>query len=139
MAPAPAARRLALYVDGALYRAYDVEIPAVVREIPDEAAIAMALIENIQRKNLNPLEESRSLDRLLILGVHTNMCVLHRSFGIKQMVKWGVNIALVRDLTDTMYNPASRPYVSHAAGTQLVVSYIEQFWCPTVDSTDLLS
>ena len=41
------------------------DIPAVVREIPDEAAIAMALIENIQRENLNPLEEARALDRLI--------------------------------------------------------------------------
>ncbi len=41
------------------------EIPAVVRDVPDDAAIAMALIENIQRENLNPLEESRALDRLI--------------------------------------------------------------------------
>lgn len=41
------------------------EIPAVVRDIPDESAIAMALIENIQRENLNPLEEARALDRLI--------------------------------------------------------------------------
>jgi len=41
------------------------EIPAVVREVADESAIAMALIENIQRENLNPLEESRALDRLI--------------------------------------------------------------------------
>ena len=41
------------------------EVPAVVREIPDEAAIAMALIENIQREDLNPLEEARALDRLI--------------------------------------------------------------------------
>jgi len=41
------------------------EIPAVVREVDDEAAIAMALIENIQRENLNPLEEARALDRLI--------------------------------------------------------------------------
>ncbi len=41
------------------------EIPAVIRPIPDEAAIAMALIENIQRENLNPLEEARALDRLI--------------------------------------------------------------------------
>ena len=41
------------------------EIPAMVREISDEAAIAMALIENIQRENLNPLEEARALDRLI--------------------------------------------------------------------------
>jgi ParB family chromosome partitioning protein len=40
-------------------------IPAVVKDIPDEAAIAMALIENIQRENLNPLEEARALDRLI--------------------------------------------------------------------------
>jgi len=41
------------------------EIPAVVRNVPDESAIAMALIENIQRENLNPLEEARALDRLI--------------------------------------------------------------------------
>ena len=41
------------------------EIPAVIRDVPDESAIAMALIENIQRENLNPLEESRALDRLI--------------------------------------------------------------------------
>ena len=41
------------------------EIPAIIRDVPDEAAIAMSLIENIQRENLNPLEESRALDRLI--------------------------------------------------------------------------
>lgn len=41
------------------------EIPAVVRRVPDEAAIAMALIENIQREDLNPMEEARALDRLI--------------------------------------------------------------------------
>jgi ParB family chromosome partitioning protein len=41
------------------------DIPAVIREVPDEAAVAMALIENIQRENLNPLEEARALSRLI--------------------------------------------------------------------------
>jgi len=41
------------------------EIPAVVRHVADEAAVAMALIENIQRENLNPLEEAIALDRLI--------------------------------------------------------------------------
>jgi len=41
------------------------DIPAVVRDVDDDAAIAMALIENIQRENLNPLEEARALERLI--------------------------------------------------------------------------
>jgi ParB family chromosome partitioning protein len=41
------------------------DIPAVVRRVPDEGAIAMALIENIQREDLNPMEEARALDRLI--------------------------------------------------------------------------
>ena len=41
------------------------EIPTIVRIVPDEAAIAMALIENIQREDLNPLEESTALERLI--------------------------------------------------------------------------
>jgi ParB family chromosome partitioning protein len=41
------------------------EVPAVIREVPDEAAIAMALIENIQRENLNPIEEANALHRLI--------------------------------------------------------------------------
>jgi ParB family chromosome partitioning protein len=41
------------------------DVPAVIRHVPDEAAVAMSLIENIQRENLNPLEEARALDRLI--------------------------------------------------------------------------
>ena len=41
------------------------EIPAVIRDVPDEAALAMSLIENIQREELNPLEEARALKRLI--------------------------------------------------------------------------
>ncbi|WP_150428346.1 ParB/RepB/Spo0J family partition protein [Dechloromonas sp. CZR5] len=41
------------------------EVPVLVRDIPDEQALAMALIENIQRENLNPLEEAQGLQRLI--------------------------------------------------------------------------
>lgn len=41
------------------------EVPAIIRHIPDESAIAIALIENIQRENLNPIEEAMALDRLI--------------------------------------------------------------------------
>ena len=40
-------------------------VPALVREVPDNAALAMALIENIQRENLNPLEEANGIQRLV--------------------------------------------------------------------------
>lgn len=42
------------------------EVPALIRHVPDESAIAMALIENIQRENLNPIEEAMALQRLLV-------------------------------------------------------------------------
>ena len=82
--------------------------------------------------------QAHQIEQLLIMGVHTNMCVLHRTFAIKQMVRWGQPIALVRDLTDTMYNPARAPYVSHSTGTRLVVQYIEAHWCPTIHSRQIL-
>ena len=73
------------------------------------------------------------------MGVHANMCILNRSFAIKQMTNWGIRCILVRDLTDAMYNPRKAPYVSHAAGTELVIQHIEKYWCPTVLSADLIA
>jgi nicotinamidase-related amidase len=80
----------------------------------------------------------RGIDHLLITGVHTNMCILNRTFAIKQMTRWGKKCILVRDLTDAMYDPQDRPYVSHAQGTELVIQHIEKYWSPTVLSADLL-
>ena len=54
------------------------------------------------------------------------------------MVAQGKNVVLVRDMTDTMYNPAQRPFVSHFTGTDLVVEHIEKYWCPSVTSVDFL-
>jgi nicotinamidase-related amidase len=81
----------------------------------------------------------RNIDTLLYMGVHANMCILNRSFGIRQMSKWGLQCILVRDLTDAMYNPASRPFVSHAQGTELVIQHIERYWAPSVTSDELIS
>ncbi|MFN7995918.1 MAG: isochorismatase family protein [Bryobacteraceae bacterium] len=83
------------------------------------------------------LLKQRGIQTLFVMGVHTNMCVLNRSFAIRQMSAWGIRCILVRDLTDAMYNPARRPFVSHAAGTELVIEHIEKYWCPSALSGDL--
>jgi hypothetical protein len=73
------------------------------------------------------------------MGVHTTMCILHRSFAIKQMVRWGVKVAHIRDLTDAIYNPAIPPYVSHEEVTQLAIGFIKKHWCPSIQSEDLIA
>ncbi len=80
----------------------------------------------------------RGIDNIILLGVHTNMCVLGRPFGLRQMAKNGKNVVLMRDLTDTMYNPSRAPKVSHFTGTDLIVEHVEKWVCPTITSDQLL-
>jgi hypothetical protein len=94
------------------------------------------IISDRGRRIYNVLRQ-REIRQVVIMGVHTNMCILNRSFGIKQLVRWAVQVALCRDLTDCMYNPQKPPYVSHQKGTELVVNYIESHWCPSISSADL--
>jgi hypothetical protein len=75
---------------------------------------------------------------VVLMGVHTNMCVLGRPFGIRQLVRLGKNVVLARDLTDAMYDPRQPPYVSHARGTELVVEHVERYWCPSILGADLM-
>lgn len=80
---------------------------------------------------------ARGIEEVIIAGVHTNMCILNRTFAIKQLVRWGFSPILLRDLTDCMYNPAKSPYLSHEEATDLVVGYIEKFWCATASSVHI--
>ncbi len=84
------------------------------------------------------LLENHGVKNVILLGVHTNMCVLGRPFGLRQMTRNGKNVVLMRDLTDTMYNPKMEPGVSHFQGTDLVVEHIEKYVCPTVTSDQIL-
>ena len=84
------------------------------------------------------LLEERGIDNVLVMGVHTNMCVLGRPFSIRQMVNQGKNVVLMRDLTDTMYNSRMRPFVDHHTGTDLVVAHIEKHWVPTITSDQIV-
>jgi sugar lactone lactonase YvrE/nicotinamidase-related amidase/type 1 glutamine amidotransferase len=82
--------------------------------------------------------EARGIRNVILTGVHLNMCVLGRPFGLRQMSRNGKNVVLMRDMTDTMYNPARWPYVSHHTATDLVVSHVERFVCPTVTSDQII-
>lgn len=82
--------------------------------------------------------ESQGIKNVMLVGVHTNMCVLGRPFGLRQLKQNGKNVVLVRDLTDTMYNPERWPYVSHFTGNDRIISHIEKYVCPTVSSDQLL-
>ncbi len=84
------------------------------------------------------LLEQRNIRNVVLLGVHTNMCVLGRPFGLRQMARNGKNVVLVRDLTDTMYNPQRWPFVTHYVGTDRIVEHIEKYVCPTITSVAFL-
>jgi nicotinamidase-related amidase len=91
-----------------------------------------------QGQEIYNLMQARGIRNVVLLGVHTNMCVLGRSFGIRQMVLLGKNVALARDLTDCLYDPAKAPYVSHDRGTELLVAHIEKHWCPSFAAAEVL-
>ena len=84
------------------------------------------------------LFQQRGIQNVIMTGVHTNMCVLGRSFGIRQMVMIGKNVVLARDLTDGLYDPRKPPHVSHDEGVGLLIGHIERYWCPSIPSSDLL-
>ncbi len=89
-------------------------------------------------QELYNLFTERGIKNVMICGVHLNMCVLGRPFAIRQLVKLGKNVVLVRDLTDTMYNHRMSPFVDHFAGTDLVIEHVEECWCPSIESSDLV-
>jgi len=82
--------------------------------------------------------EDRKIANVMLLGVHTNMCVLGRPFGLRRLASSGKNVVLVRDLTDTMYDPREWPFANHFSGTDLIVSHIERYVCPTICSSQIL-
>ena len=94
-----------------------------------------AVTDNSEAYNLM---RQRGITNGIVMGVHQNMCVLGRPFSIRQMVYQGQNVALMRDLTDSMYNSRRQPYVDHFTGNDLVCWHIEKFWCPTITSDQII-
>ena len=123
--------------DGGCDTPGDREHRAWTRETPLLTIAPGDVISDNGQEIYNVLRQ-HSVDTVFFMGVHANMCILNRSFGIRQLTRWGIRCVLVRDLTDAMYDSSSRPFVSHAAGTELVIRYIEQHWAPTVTSVQIL-
>ena len=80
------------------------------------------------------LLEQRGIEDVVVMGVHTNICVLGRPYGIRQLVRLGKRPVLCRDLTDSFH----RDPRGHAWGTEQTVAHIERRWCPTVTSDRLV-
>ncbi len=132
----------------------------------DDAAEHAAWAEELKAKGLNPrapwtrqidvlkiydhdaisdsgveiwnLLEQRGIANVILMGVHVNMCVAGRPFGLRQLAKNGKHVVLMRDFTDSMYNPARWPFVDHFRGTELFIEHLEKYVCPTITSDQLL-
>jgi nicotinamidase-related amidase len=98
---------------------------------PDIKIIGYDGISDNGKEIFNFLEQ-QNRHNIVLMGVHTNMCVLGRPFGIRQQKYLGKNVVLCRDLTDALYDPRDKPFVSHARGVELVVEHIEKYWCPSI-------
>lgn len=109
---------------------------AWTRQHPGIEILDQDAITDNGQETWNLLRE-RGIDRVMIAGVHLNMCVLGRPFAIRQLVHLGLPVVLIRDMTDTMYDPRMSPFVAHFQGTRLVVDHVEKYWCPTILSSSL--
>lgn len=75
---------------------------------------------------------------VLMMGVHTNLCIVGRPFGIRNLLRYGFQPVLVRDMTDCMAPSEEAPFFNHFTGLDYVIRHIETYLCPTVDSGQLL-
>ena len=103
------------------------------RQIPTIDIAAEDAISDDGQEVYNLMQE-RGIDNVVLMGVHTNICVSGRPFGLRQMAYHGKNVVLCRDLTDSLFQPMSLEF-SHFRGTDLIVEHIETHLCPTITST----
>jgi nicotinamidase-related amidase len=103
------------------------------RQTPDIEVSSHDAVTDDGQELFNLLEE-RQVRHVIVMGVHTNVCILGRPYGIRQLVFWGKAPVLCRDLTDSFH----RDPRGHFWGTEATIAHIERFWCPTVGSDDLV-
>ncbi|MBP89559.1 MAG: hypothetical protein CMJ64_23090 [Planctomycetaceae bacterium] len=79
------------------------------------------------------LLSEEDIKNVIVMGVHTNRCVLGRPFGIRQMVYLGKNVVLCRDLTDSYHRDPG----AHFSGLNAIIGHVERYWCPTITSDSI--
>lgn len=98
--------------------------------ISDKDAISASGVE------IGGLFYHNGIKNVILIGVRTDIGVLQSSFGLRNMVRLGMNVVLMRDLTDTMCDSKESPGVNHFTRNSLMNEYIETYVCPTIVSTD---
>jgi hypothetical protein len=111
-----------------------------ILEIKDNDILTDDFVELIGNKEYKEcLFKERGIKNVILMGVHTDMCVIGRPFGCRAMKIAGYNTVLCRDLTDCAWNCASRikGTFDHFRGLDKIIEYIETYICPTITSTDI--
>ena len=77
------------------------------------------------------------ITHVLIMGVHTNLCVIHRNFGVRRLLLSGFTPIFVRDMTDCMVPREEKPYHDHFTALSDVIDYIEEYLCASIGSSQI--
>jgi len=76
-----------------------------------------------------------NISNVILMGVHSNDCIINKPYGLKQLKKWGFKTLLVRDLTDSFYS--SFKY-NHLEANEKAIEYIEKYFSSTITSVELI-
>lgn len=106
------------------------QIPALAIEKDD-------LIGMDEDNVINYLREEK-YRHVFVLGVHANMCVIYRKFGLKMLKISGLSPILVRDMTDCMIPREEPPYQDHFTALDATIRFIEEQICPSMLSSEIL-
>ena len=82
--------------------------------------------------------KKKGIETIFYCGVHANICIMGRPFGIRQMTRQGFSCVLVRDLIDVMYNPAMPPMIDHFDAIDRMAEHVEKYWGASALSCDLV-
>ena len=110
-------------------QAWSRQIPGLNIESPDLIGDNLELLQAFSKLGIT---------NVIMMGVHTNMCVVGRAFGIRNLLRYGFDTVLVRDMTDCRAPQDEAPFFNHYTALDYAVRHIERYLCPTVASGQLI-